>query len=120
MLACLDNMQIIFEQVDTFIHTPLTILGRSYLSLLRNRGTLNRGIAQFGYAALVVAGVVEAIAKAILGAVFLCVALIPTLRQKSLRLAVESKASAVTSLISGLHSGVNFFQNPVLTYIDPF
>lgn len=112
-------MKILCEQVHTFIHTPVTILARSYLTIRRNNGTVNRGIAQLGYGVLIVASVVEAVAKAILSAVFLCAALIPSLRQKSLRLAIECRASAANTFISGLHSGVNFFQNPIRAYIDP-
>ena len=115
-MNCLD---ISYERAGQIAHWPVSLLAQNSLTSWRNAKGCSAGekcvrriCAEFGYAGLVIAGVVEAVAKAIITPLFLLGALIPTLGQKSFHLAYQSSTGVCFCLFSSLVSFASLLENP--------
>ncbi|NGX37073.1 MAG: hypothetical protein K1000chlam2_00223 [Chlamydiae bacterium] len=113
-------LNISYERASLIAHWPISVSAQNSLTKWRNaegcsssEKFVRRIGVEFGYAGLVITGIVEAIVKAVFTLVFLSGAAIPNLRQKSIHLACQSAQGIFFSLFSSIVSSVSLIQNPV-------
>lgn len=108
-----------YARASQIAHWPVSIFAQNSLTKWRNAEGCNsseklvrRIGAEFGYAGLVVTGVVEAVIKAVITPVFLLCALIPCFTQKSIHLAFQSGTGVIFCLFSSVVSFSSLLRNP--------
>lgn len=99
-------------------HWPVSLLALNQLTTFRNEVGYNKKdkfirkiVAEFGYAGLVIAGIVEAAVKAIFVPMFFLASLIPSLTSKSIKLSSENSSGIIFCLFAAYVSFFELFEN---------